>query len=464
MNHSISNQHQKLESPVENNSRIEVSEWVLLLGVLAISTCLRFAFLENVAIEHFDEGVYASNLWFGEEEGFAFPDQHLYAPPLFPALLEWSQILFGISHLGVLLVNLLVGVFTSMALWWVGRNWFSKEVGLVAALLVSLSDFHVLYSRSALTDPLLCLLLLLAVFWWWQAVRSRTWVSILFAGVLAGLAWSTKYTGWLSLAIAGSGASAWVLFPGKDSGRPEVKRVIQRYSLLVGIAILVFCPVWLGLQDVGGYAAVAANHRQYFVGLPGWWNSFLVQLENHRQFDGPMTSLSLGLAFLVTSFSGGLKPNVSRETTGGQSPATLLIISLAVSLGFIAAARIVGTTVLVGLFGAAGIGISLWTAVFSKTNTQQPTGRVLAYWLTAAWFCGLLLATPCYYPYPRLTLPWFIPAWLGTGLFLNQVACKVRHILSAEPNPASNGSRRSAVCVTVLSLALFGWVSVSGQV
>ena len=36
--------------------------------------------------------------------------------------------------------------------------------------------------------------------------------------------------------------------------------------------------------------------------------------------------------------------------------------------------------------------------------------------LLAAWFTGLTLATPFYYPYPRLVLPWLCSTWICIGL------------------------------------------------
>ena len=57
---------------------------IVLLGLL-----LRWAGKSGLAVEHFDEGVYASNLYCGHlDPPYAYPMRHLYAPPLFPALLR----------------------------------------------------------------------------------------------------------------------------------------------------------------------------------------------------------------------------------------------------------------------------------------------------------------------------------------------------------------------------------------
>ena len=85
-------------------------ELTLVLFVAVIAGSLRLAAPSHLAIEHFDEGVYASNRLadFQDPPG-AYPDRHLYAPPLFPKLLEWSLALGGGRPWSPMAVNLVVG-------------------------------------------------------------------------------------------------------------------------------------------------------------------------------------------------------------------------------------------------------------------------------------------------------------------------------------------------------------------
>ena len=70
-------------------------EILLIATIVLLGTILRFAYPSRMAVEHFDEGVYASNIWFGEATNYQFPNRHLYAPPLLPYLIEWSVIFLG---------------------------------------------------------------------------------------------------------------------------------------------------------------------------------------------------------------------------------------------------------------------------------------------------------------------------------------------------------------------------------
>src|SRR5678816_2922850 len=64
-------------------------ELVLLAAILTIGASLRIATVATSAVEHFDEGVYASNIYFGPPD-YSYPMLRFYAPPLLPALIAVS--------------------------------------------------------------------------------------------------------------------------------------------------------------------------------------------------------------------------------------------------------------------------------------------------------------------------------------------------------------------------------------
>src|SRR5205823_9522836 len=103
--------------------------------------------------------------------------------------------------------SFLAGCATIAALWWFGRSWFSPEAGLAAAALLALSDFHIVYSATALTDVLLGLWLVLALDAIVRSLAIADFRWAIGAGVYTGLAWWTKYNGWLPLAIEAAALS-----------------------------------------------------------------------------------------------------------------------------------------------------------------------------------------------------------------------------------------------------------------
>ena len=64
-------------------------EWGVLLAICLLGIGLRFWRFDKLSIEHFDEGVYAGNLYAVLDQN-CYPQRHLYAPPLFPMLCEFA--------------------------------------------------------------------------------------------------------------------------------------------------------------------------------------------------------------------------------------------------------------------------------------------------------------------------------------------------------------------------------------
>ena len=398
-------------------------EWWAIIAITLLGAAVRFAFPSAMAIEHFDEGVYASNLLF-PDQGFRYPDRHLYAPSLVPALIEWSIILFGDKGISPMLPSLLFGTLTIPLIWWVGRQWFGPLAGIAAATLLSLSDFHIAFSRSALTDVPLCFWLLLAVYLFERSFRDLSWPTAIAAGISTGLAWWTKYNGWLPLAISLSGLMAWSLFARRDE-RYFLRR-LALWILAAVTAVVVWSPYWLSLPH--GYAEVARNHSQYVVGFAGWASGSLRQREALEAFNSPMSwgglaMLSVGSGMLFGSKSRSL-PNL---LIGRSGPIVwtveLLFLAAIASIGVVLTTNqllmvIATSCLLIGVAITAVLRLKRWQHRDSEfTITANPFATQLfnwffqrSDWLLAAWFVGLSVSIPLYRPYPRLTLPWLVGA------------------------------------------------------
>lgn len=410
---------------------------LFLIGLITlVALVARSWHLDRLAIEHFDEGVYASNLLL-PDSGWKYPARHLYAPPLLPALIEWSQILTNSAAWAPFLPGILLGTLTVPALWLLTRTWAGAAAGLAAAGLLALNDYHIALSRSALTDAPLACFLVLAV---WCQIRMFATGSLsqaVFAGVFTAFAWATKYNGWLPLAIAASGGLAGFVVvrrggPGPagagnspiadpgcgDDAGPSPARLAGCFLLMTAVAALLWFPVWQGLQSEGGYAAVAANHANYLTGLSGWKDSLLRHAENQKHFGHPLSicGLMLGLVSAVILTRSTWNENVRRGDEAGigtradqgtrstwndaEALRNVLITTVAASLLFL-------FPKLWGLLLAVIAGILLLLFLHPNGPRVFLTGTALV----AAWCFGLLLAAPMYRPYPRLLLPLLPPVF-----------------------------------------------------
>ncbi|MGV2337506.1 MAG UNVERIFIED_CONTAM: glycosyltransferase family 39 protein [Planctomycetaceae bacterium] len=127
--------------------KFSLSQPLLRLGV-----CCGFLQIEFETVEHFDEGVYASVLWYDGLFGSSWPGREYFAPPGLPTLIELTSILPGLQGLAPFVPGLVFGTLTPLLFWWTARFWFGMAAGLFVLMISTCSEFHITYSRMALTD------------------------------------------------------------------------------------------------------------------------------------------------------------------------------------------------------------------------------------------------------------------------------------------------------------------------
>jgi dolichyl-phosphate-mannose-protein mannosyltransferase len=413
----------------------------LAIGVLFVAAiALRFSYQARISIEHWDEAVNASNVFLDQ----GYPNRFLYSPPLLPTLIEWSMLALGKTPLAAVMPNLLLGSLTIPLCWWVGREWFGPIAGIAAAALAALSDFQVVYSRTALTDAALGFWFLLAVYWSWRALARNRLGEAVVAGLFVACAWATKYNGWLPLAVAVSGFIAWGVFERFD--RVQWTGRFPVVATLVVATGIFWSPVWLSLQPDGGYSAVSANHAQYFFGLAGWWDDLKRQIANQRFYEGWLTAAGLILAWLlpvIAQRSRGIAPDGSEANAAAVVPgggiggrprplssadflreASRRVHLLTVAASFAGLSLLIAWLGFCAVFAVLFVGFVIMTIFLRHPSSEDPQAaraRNLAAWLLAAWVLGLLVAVPLYKPYPRLVMPWLVCAWLAAGACVNQL-------------------------------------------
>jgi 4-amino-4-deoxy-L-arabinose transferase-like glycosyltransferase len=428
-------------------------ELVLLAAILTIGASLRIATVATSAVEHFDEGVYASNIYFGPPD-YSYPMLRFYAPPLLPALIEGGMIASLPPNLAALLPSFLAGCGTIVALWLFGRSWFNPRVGLAAASLAALSNFHVAYSAAALTDVLLGLWMVLAIDAMARSLARDDLRWAVAAGLFTGAAWWTKYNGWLPLAIETTALPIlWFLVRKRrsessvQSGSPA--RWLVSLCTTAIIAFLVWTPYLLSLRDEGGYAPIAANHAKYVVGVGGWVNSASRQTINFSVIDHRWSAIALAAAVLAGALF------VVRDWWS-ILPARRIHWPLVAASTFILLASFTHGLIWLAIMSLTGVALALWRV--SQTSHRIGIAIVSAWWL------GLFLSTPCYSPYSRLLIPWLLAAWLGVGILLDEVIWQPIVAVSTDARRSRVGVQLlGGLAVLVLILSLLP-VAAGGQI
>lgn len=479
------------------------TEFALVAGFFVLGLLLRSWHLEREAVEHFDEGIYSSVLWHDGVAGVPYPAREFYAPPMLSGMIEFFSIVPGVSRFSPFLPSLLFGSLSILVFWRMARAWFGVAAGIFVAAVVSMSDFHILYSRMALTDVTCLFWVASSVYVGTLAVSGSSFRMAILSGAACGLAWWTKYTGWLPLAILLSGTTLWWIWRGRKT--ISAIRVLSILAAIVVSAFGTFAPWLWRLQAVGGYMAVTRNHAGYMQSLSEdsatvevWTEHLGQQLASQFWHDGMSGAISLGIGMLAAAWfrwksadssTGNVTAgNLNEGSIIGRKdaisfPRRMLLVRFAVaSAAMMVFSLRVWTPLVIFSLALGGFGgVFLWPVLdrawmrrinrdLSPTSDGAlPLSRgdllaaplidpALGYCTTLAWFGGMLLVTPLYHPYARLFFPLLASVWLaaaaGISWWLESNLSVARRPESISPPLNASGSWGQRLLQSLLIVAV----------
>src|ERR1700728_3092102 len=171
-----------------------------------------------------------------------------------PPLALWVQAasakLFGFSPLSLLLPEAIVGVLSVAALYWVISRRLAPWPAIAGALALAVFPSFVAVSRENGVDPVLILLLILACGAALRACETGRWRTLLWCGVLVGLAFNTKTLA-AYLVVPGIALAYLLCAPG------SIPRRIGQLAL-AGLAMLAFSFAWIAVVEL-----TPASQRPY---------------------------------------------------------------------------------------------------------------------------------------------------------------------------------------------------------
>lgn len=243
-----------MKQKVTNFIKKNQTEVVLLSLILLVASFLRFYRLPEYMTFLGDEGRDAL-AWLRMIKKGKFvligpmtSIGNMYLGPLYYYLaLPWF-LLFGLSPVGPSAMVAFLGVLTVGFIWWIGREWFDKQVGLIAAFLYSISPVVIVYSRSSWNPNIMPFFALLTIYGIWQFwVEKRYWWMPI-VGIALSFALQSHYLGLLLIPTV---SIFWLLaFKDVFRKKSKLKLLIRQtiYCLLI-FSILTVAPlVWFDLR------------------------------------------------------------------------------------------------------------------------------------------------------------------------------------------------------------------------
>ncbi len=378
-------------SPNPEERSIGRAELIMLVAVALLGAGLRAWKFSALGLGLFDEGVYAiSGYWalpHAPGEGL-YPWQIYFSPPLYFLLVGVAYRLFGgASDHAAILVNVVLGSATIPLAWWFARRWFGPAAGMSAAVWVTLSDFHIQYSRIAATDIALGFFYLLSLAVIARAFQDGSLRWAVLSGLAVGAAWNAKYNGWLPLEVAFVVLLALAVLRAVET--PLLARLFLSWAMMCAVAVLCILPwVIYTRSSPGGFLAII---ELISLNLNAHWTQNLWRhIEMQVYLDGWASRISPAVAFLAVI--------VARHERRGIHPAAACL-ALGVLLG---AGFVWGGTLTACLASILSLPLLL--------RRDTPAG-----WMLAASWGVLFTMTPFYRPFPRLLMPFVLTAQVASA-------------------------------------------------
>ena len=169
-----------------------------------------------------------------------------FNPPFFHIFLWLWQKVFGISELSARTLPAIFGTLGIVALYFLGREIFSRRVGLWVSLILAVNQFHLLYSQEVRPYSLLFLLIVLSYLFFIRQTKNPGWKnSLLYVGTSILLIY-THYFGLLVVASQAIFLALTVPFP-KWPNRARFLKFQLSSFLALGLLYLPWIPHMLFL-------------------------------------------------------------------------------------------------------------------------------------------------------------------------------------------------------------------------
>src|SRR3989344_5873956 len=129
--------------------------FVLFLGVLALAAFLRFYRLSEYMTFLGDEGrdtIVIKKILVDHHFPLIGPPTsvgNIYLGPLYYYMMAIPMAIFYLNPVAAAGMNAFLGVLTVALIYYLGKTWFNRQAGLIAAYLYAISPVTIIYSRSS---------------------------------------------------------------------------------------------------------------------------------------------------------------------------------------------------------------------------------------------------------------------------------------------------------------------------
>lgn len=219
----------------------------MIWGILGLGFILRLISLNQSL--WLDEGINviaAQKFTFlGMITQYAVADFH--PPGWFMILWIWGKI-FGYSEIAIRLPSVIFGIITIYIVYLIGKKLVSKDLGLIAAIILSINPLHIYYSQEARMYALATLAVSVNILLLLKLIKEEK-VNTVFLSLSNALVFASDYL-------------AYFIFPAEGVFLLLVhkKALVKKWLAALGLAVLLYIwwlPIFFRQLDTG--SAASAN-------------------------------------------------------------------------------------------------------------------------------------------------------------------------------------------------------------
>ncbi len=166
----------------------------------------------------------------------------MYLGPWYYYLMAPALLLANFNPVGPSIMVALIGVATVWLAYKVGKEWFNKETGVLAALLTAISPVIVYYSIFSWNPNVMPFFALLSIWLTWRIWQKNEFKKLPWLGFSLGMVLNSHYLGLLLLPLV---AFFWFLALKKNWHKKTQKHFILHTSYFILILFFLMSPLIL---------------------------------------------------------------------------------------------------------------------------------------------------------------------------------------------------------------------------
>lgn len=168
--------------------------YILLFLILAVAFYLRFANIGNTPPGLYPDeavnGIDAMNAWKHNQWQWFYEANNGREG----LMMNLNAILFefmGVSLLALKLPNIIFGTLTVLGIFLLTKEMFGRRMALIAAFLISVAFWSLVFSRMAFRANMLPFVLAFSFYFLWKGIRTHGYWPFIFGGIFFGLGMHT---------------------------------------------------------------------------------------------------------------------------------------------------------------------------------------------------------------------------------------------------------------------------------